>query len=524
MEIDAAQYANMSREMLQSHNYLQVYDQGQDYLDKPPMLFWLSSFSMWLLGVNSVAYRLPSFLFSLVAIWSCYRLTRLFYAREIAGLAAIVLASCQAMFLINHDVRTDTMLMGWVTLLLWQLAAWHQTGRWKNLLLAGLALAGGLMTKGPLTAMVAVFAFVPHFILRRHWKALFRWEYLVLVAVAILLMVPMMIGLYQQFDLHPEKVMWGRQGTSGLRFFFWTQSFGRITGENTWHEYDSFFFLFQNMLWSFLPWVIFFVCALVADIRSIFRKKFLLSPTEECISTGGFIVTYCALASSRAQLPHYIFVVFPLAAIITAKFLHKLLYEGGFPRLKTGLIRFHYGLFIVLWLALPILLMVPFSFVNKMAVLVCLAVMVGLYVVLNSRLKVLHPFLRNSLFTMMGINILLNLFFYPSLLQFQPGVKVSQVISEKNILARQVYLYNFTPSRSLDFEANHTFQTIHTPDSLPSGSYILTSKASWDSLPKNQYRKIFEGEQFHVTKLTLKFLNPATRHKETDRYFIAQRL
>lgn len=27
------------------------------------------------------------------------------------------------------------------------------------------------------------------------------------------------IGLYQQFDLHPEKVMYEKTGTSGIRFF-----------------------------------------------------------------------------------------------------------------------------------------------------------------------------------------------------------------------------------------------------------------------------------------------------------------
>ena len=46
MEIDAAQYASMSREMMQSGNYLHVYDGGANYLDKPPFLFWITAISM----------------------------------------------------------------------------------------------------------------------------------------------------------------------------------------------------------------------------------------------------------------------------------------------------------------------------------------------------------------------------------------------------------------------------------------------------------------------------------------------
>ena len=42
IDIDAAQYASMSREMLENNSFLKLYDLGHDYLDKPPMLFWLS--------------------------------------------------------------------------------------------------------------------------------------------------------------------------------------------------------------------------------------------------------------------------------------------------------------------------------------------------------------------------------------------------------------------------------------------------------------------------------------------------
>ena len=144
-----------------------------------------------------------------------------------------------------------------------------------------------------------------------------------------ILLIPMSIGLYQQYDLHPEKIMYGQKGISGLRFFYWTQSFGRITGESTWHENDHFLFLFENLLWGFLPWTVFFILGMVSGVREWFRKKFFIGPGEEAISLGGFLVTYCALGSSKAQLPHYIYVVLPLAAVFTGKFLNSLVFEGS---------------------------------------------------------------------------------------------------------------------------------------------------------------------------------------------------
>jgi 4-amino-4-deoxy-L-arabinose transferase-like glycosyltransferase len=154
MDIDASQYASISREMLENKSYLQVFDLGADYIDKPPMLFWLSASSMRIFGVHDWAYRIPSFLFALLAVFATYKLALLFYRKEIAQLSAMVLASCQALFLITHDVRCDTLLLGWVSLSLWQMSAWYATNKWKHFLIAFIAIAGGMMTKGPIALMV----------------------------------------------------------------------------------------------------------------------------------------------------------------------------------------------------------------------------------------------------------------------------------------------------------------------------------------------------------------------------------
>ena len=122
----------------------------------------------------------------------------------------------------------------------------------------------------------------------------------------------MSIGLYQQYDLHPGKLINNVPIQSGLRFYYWTQSFGRYTGENVYHEMSYFTFLFENMLWSFLPWILFFLLGLFATIKNIIQQKFYLPDKEEAITLSGFVITYCALGSSQVQLPHYIFVAFYL--------------------------------------------------------------------------------------------------------------------------------------------------------------------------------------------------------------------
>src|SRR4051812_32154725 len=79
MDVDASQYAEMSREMAKSGDYIHLYDRGNDYLDKPPFLFWVSATSIKIFGVNNFGYKLPSILFALWALFALYRLVRLLY-------------------------------------------------------------------------------------------------------------------------------------------------------------------------------------------------------------------------------------------------------------------------------------------------------------------------------------------------------------------------------------------------------------------------------------------------------------
>jgi len=526
MDIDAAQYASMSREMLASGHFLHVYDFGRDYLDKPPFLFWISALSMKIFGVNNFAYRFPSFLFSLFAIFSTFKFAGLYYKKEVAVLSAIVLASCQALFLINHDVRTDTILMSWVIFSIWQLAEWYKNNKLLHFILAFIGIAGGLLTKGPIALFVPIFAFGSQFVLQRNFKMFFRWQYILGIFIIGLLLLPMCIGLYQQFDLHPEKIVINKTGVSGLRFFFWTQSFGRITGESEWNNGANIFFLLQNMLWSFLPWILFFLIAFFEEAKQLIKQKFKLLPDQEWICMGGFLLTYLALGMSKYQLPHYIFVVFPFAAIITAKFLYALLFEEKYSyRFKKSLQWIHLVIFTLLWIALIFLLSYCFNSIPLWIPCVALFLFfVFIYLAFNKNKK--RPrLLIICLFTIMSVNLFLNYSIYPALLSYQMGSVVGRWIHDSKIPTDRVYLYQENDIHSLDFYAQSIIGHKDSTDQLLPGDYlIITDKNKLADLNKaeKKYTIEFDGEDFHVTSLSLQFLNPATREGEVRPYVVAK--
>lgn len=522
IDIDAAQYASISREMMENGSFLKVYDLRSDWIDKPPMLFWTGAISLKLFGVHDWAYRLPSVLFLLLGIYATYKLAMAYYGEKVAQLAAIVLASSQAVFLMSHDVRCDTMLLGWVMFSFWQLDTWYRTRKWIHFIAGFVAIAGGMMTKGPIALMLPVWCFLPHFALRREWKQFLRWEYLIGLIIVALLLLPMSIGLYRQFDLEPGKLYHGQPIQSGLRFFYWTQSFGRYTGENVFNEMNHFTFLLENMMWSFLPWIIFFLIGLVHAIKQIIEQRFRIGAQQEFLTTGGFILTYCVLARSQAQLPHYIFVVLPLAAIITAVYMHRLWYSDTMPRLRKVLHAIHVPIYFILCIAALGLMVWPFPDMSVVLKVLGGVLVLAAIIQLVRPIKTLPATLGLALITVMGVNLLLNTGFYPRLLQYQLGNTVAKLAEEKQLDKQRMVLHDIDESRALHFYGDHIFERNDTIAGLRKDQIVITRKTAVPAL-KERYpgmNVIFDSSYFGVSMLTLPFLNPAQRKNEVTPYVI----
>ena len=66
MDPDAGVYASISKSMAQRHDYVNLYFQEADWLDKPHFPFWITAFFFRLFGYHEWAYKLPGILFMLM--------------------------------------------------------------------------------------------------------------------------------------------------------------------------------------------------------------------------------------------------------------------------------------------------------------------------------------------------------------------------------------------------------------------------------------------------------------------------
>ncbi|NBA85380.1 hypothetical protein GVN16_06380 [Emticicia sp. CRIBPO] len=532
MEADASQYAAISWEMLENGSYLQVFQRGLDYLDKPPLLFWLSSFSFKLFGVSNFTYKLPAVLVILLGIYATYRFTLHWYDKQRAYVAVLVLASTQALLLITNDVRTDGILMGFVMLSVWQLSLFLDKGKLLPLVIGSVGAALALMAKGPLGLAIVCFAIGSHLLLKKQFKAIFKPQWLLMILIIAVLLIPMCYGLYQQFDLHPEKEVYGLKGPSGLRFFFWTQSFGRITGEIYWKNNTGYLYFINTILWDFQPWILFLFPALIRNVRNLFMALFMKGtrPSPEYFTLGGFLLSFAALSASSYKLPHYIFPLFPFIAIITADFIVWLCKEGQeriVIRSYRILSKVHFGLMNLFFL-IPLLSFIFFFPVLSLFLPVALVILFLLFwysfvSIQNKVDKIIIP----TILTIMAFGLVLSTYFYPSLLKYQSESVVGKEIHEQKVPLDKFYFYK-APGSSMDFYARRIVPEFKPEqiDRYEKGTLVFTTEEGRKEImddKKTEFKVLKSYDDFHVSSLKITFLREDTRYKAVTKNYLLEK-
>ncbi len=528
LEIDAAQYAAMSREMAQTGGWLEITDRGQPYLNKPPLLFWASQLSFRLFGVSNVAYRLPSLLVFLLGIFSTYKLAALYGGRRAGSLAAVVLATCQGGFLMIEDVRTDTLLTGLVAFTLWQAAEFLEGRRLSSAALAGAGLGLGMLAKGQIALMVPVLAIASDAALKRDPRRLLRPGWLLTAGIGLALLVPMAVGLYRQ------------HGPGGLEFHFWTQGFGRVFSENPWGDEHGVLFFVPQMLWIFLPWTLVLVLALASRARELRADGWRVANGAEAVALGGFVLAFVGLSLSKSKLPHYVYVTLPSAAVVAGAWLAGLERETRPWRwLRVAqpavlLLIWAFALTLLLWLF-------PGAPPWLWAALGLIAAWTGLSLGptrLAAR-STARPLIVASVLTIVAANLALNGHVFPRLLGYQASARAGRLVAERAGAEAPLRTYR-VGGYALDFYARRIALPAETVEALgaavatPAGvaatepAFEPASEAApvlWVFTDAPGLAEIADAglapeviatyPHFRVSRLTPRFLDPSARDRAT---------
>ncbi len=507
MEVDAAQYAALAMEMLQTGEYLEVFQRGEAYNsmgfpDKPPLLFWLAALGYKIFGIGNIGYKIASVISAFIGAYSLFRFTQNLYNKAVATKAVIIYTVSVAFLLMISDIRTDTLLTAWIIFAVWQLHQFITQKSWRSFFLGFTGIALAMLAKGPLGIMVPALAIGFHLILNKNFKEIFNWKWLLGIAWVLILLSPMLWGLYSQ---------WGFE--NGIKYYFWTQSFGRITGENVWkNESDPFFFI-HTFLWSALPWSLFGLAAFFVRMKFLYKHLIRFS-SAEFYSLGGFLFPFIALSNSHFKLPHYIYVCLPFAAIFTANFIEDYL-ESKRIYVKSFL-GVNYFLHALLFLSLALFITVwvfPSQFYWLTFLLSVSCVLVFLKFSYFEKTALLSLFFL----MFMASN------FYPKLLSFQATSTAGTIINESDFQYVPVYIQGDVTESvfALEFYSKQRAQLFLPEKVMANMAWVYTADAEYASLRVDEFEVIkkYNLKHYPVTHLNFSFLMDKQKNENfTKRY------
>ncbi len=518
-ENDSAQFAVMAMRMVQENDFLSLFKGPEEYLDKPHMHYWMAALSFKIFGIHDWAYRIPGILATLLGAYSCFGLGRILYNPNVGKLAALIFMTSQTIVLGAIDVRTDAVLTGFAIFSIWHLVAYIEKNSLLHIILGSMGAGIAFSTKGQIALLVVGLPVLCHLAYSRKWKMFLNWRVLLGLLVFAIIITPMLYAYYQQFDLHPEKIIRGKGNRSGLFFIFWEQSFERLSGEGVGKNSSDYFFFFHTFLWVFLPWTFLGLVAYWKKAKELINSKFRYNPENEFLTLGGITLIFIVISFAQFKLPHYLNIVMPLFAVLTAAFLYGL-YREGSHRLKKIMLGFQYFVLAIIFIASVLICLYVFKTHNFYDFIWkgLLVVFIGYYCLKreNYYLRIITIGALSSIL----LNGVLNTHFYPSLLEYQAGSTMAETIEKNGISTDNIYKISENHTWALDFY-NKKPVKIATKRQLrdKKNIWVYVNDKELEELKVSgfDWNKQLTEKQFRITRLQGKFLNPNTRKRVVNK-------
>ncbi|HEY9681730.1 MAG TPA: glycosyltransferase family 39 protein [Oculatellaceae cyanobacterium] len=243
-------YSEGAREMFASGDWLIPHLNSVWFFDKPIMNYWLIAGCFKLFGVSEFVSRLPAAFCGAAIVPSLYAFARQFLRRRAALLSAVALLASPMWLIMGHMSLTDMPLSFFTWVALFNLFVAHERNKPNLLWIGYAALAGGLLTKGPLALFLVAMNFGLYLLLRRPtlpniWAMIIKLR----VVPGLLLTLGLALPWYLSVN----------SATHGVFFqeFFLNQNINRAMG--TVDHRAGFWYYIPAVLGAAFPWNLFFL-------------------------------------------------------------------------------------------------------------------------------------------------------------------------------------------------------------------------------------------------------------------------
>ncbi len=293
---DPLAYAVIAKKMALENNWLNPMLLNEPYLNKPPLFFWITGFFFKIFGVSYYVSKLPSLIFSTLAVWLLYALSlRWFKDSDTAFFTAFSFMSTRWVIRDFASTRPESLLVLGLLLGLFGFTLMLER-RWSGPYLFGVSLAIMVMTK----FTMALFLLVPVFIFaanRGKLRAWFSWPHfspgLLLGACIPAIWIMHFNSLHHGY----------------FQNMLFTQTIERATGGLDVHNSPTLYL--KEILFYYHPWLIFFF----AGLGVIWNRK---KEDPVWFTLIAVFLMAAALQTSEGKMSRYLIPVTPFLSMISA--------------------------------------------------------------------------------------------------------------------------------------------------------------------------------------------------------------
>lgn len=316
--------AGVAAEMLQDHNYLVPQLNGQQFLEKPPLSYWLQAASMRAFGYSPAAARLPSVMAGIATLLLVFfTVQRITGAPKPAWLAALFLLTMASFWSNSRVAGQDILLAFGIALALcgfWLTREPHKHEPHKrethNLILGWLLYACGIFvatfTKGVVGLAVPGIVLLVFLVLEAigFHRRFILGNWLRPALFALLGLLPLALWLFALYRGH---------GADYVREVVIANSVDRFAGDYQRGSHaEPFYYYLKKLPETFAPWTLLVLIALWQLRQQLRRNKRLL------FVVCWLLAPYLLLSLSSGKRQVYLLVIYPAAAILCALFVANL--------------------------------------------------------------------------------------------------------------------------------------------------------------------------------------------------------
>lgn len=304
IDYDEGYYAQAAKHMVESGDWVTPHANGVRFLEKPPLLYWLTAASFSVFGINEIALRLPTALAVIALVWIVMRTAR----RTFGGcgvMAAGLSTACSAgTYLFTRETLHDVWLVLFIALAMDAFAEWRLDPRrpLRPALVFYAAAAGAMMCKSLIgVAFPAGIVLVFH-LLSREWPEWRKMHLLPGSALFLLLTAPW----HWLAEVRNEGF---------LNFFFVGEQFLRFFSHRDppvlW-SVPLLAFWGLVLVW-FFPWTAFLPAALLENRKSEDPRRRVI--VRLAVAWAVVILGFFSLTD---RLEHYAFPALPALSLLIA--------------------------------------------------------------------------------------------------------------------------------------------------------------------------------------------------------------